>query len=287
MVINSKKMVFIIILDLLISFFFPILVTNQNNIQNHYFITYHSNFFSLFLKNETYYGSEDYQMFIDINIYYSLNDVENISFKLELLSKKEQMEDYIFENKYFYNINERIIYKNETQIGIIPIFIEENLTNNQEILLADFNNVSLTGIHKEEESTLPLSERNIPYHYVEVDTSEGNYTMYYYSDFENMLIWWEIGNKYDVTLDYIFEINYFFGDIKLKDTNYDLHWTENLDKNAISLISTIIIISVFSIVFITLFLFVRRRLKSNDEMTRVKKKNIKKRNKKKSKYEKW
>jgi len=287
MVINSKKMVFIIILDLLISFFFPILVTNQNNIQNHYFITYHSNFFSLFLKNETYYGSEDYQMFIDINIYYSLNDVENISFKLELLSKKDQMDDYIVENKYFYNINERIIYKNDTQIGMIPIFIEENLTNNQEILLADFNNVSLTGIHKEEESTLPLSERNIPYHYVEVDTSEGNYTMYYYSDFENMLIWWEIGNKYDVTLDYIFEINYFFGDIKLKDTNYDLHWTENLDKNAISLISTIIIISVFSIVFITLFLFVRRRLKSNDEMTRVKKKNIKKRNKKKSKYEKW
>lgn len=287
MVINSKKMVFIIILDLLISFFFPILVTNQNNIQNHYFITYHSNFFSLFLKNETYYGSEDYQMFIDIDIYYSLNDVENISFKLELLSKKDQMDDYIVENKYFYNINERIIYKNDTQIGMIPIFIEENLTNNQEILLADFNNVSLTGIHKEEESTLPLSERNILYHYVEVDTSEGNYTMYYYSDFENMLIWWEIGNKYDVTLDYIFEINYFFGDIKLKDTNYDLHWTENLDKNAISLISTIIIISVFSIVFITLFLFVRRRLKSNDEMTRVKKKNIKKRNKKKSKYEKW
>lgn len=282
-------MVFIIILDLLISFFFPNLVINQNSIQNHYFITYQSNFFSLFLKNETYYGSEDYDMFIDINIYYSLNDVENISFKLELLSKKEQMDDYIVENKYFYNINERIIYKNDTQIGIIPIFIEENLINNQEILLAEFNNVSLTGIHKEEERTLLISERNIPYHYVEVDTSEGNYTMYYYSDFENMLIWWEIGNKFDITLDNIFDINSFFGDILLKDTNYDLHWTENLDKDAISLIITIIIISVFSIVFITLFLFIRRRLKLTDEMkmTRVKKKTIKKRNKKKSKYEKW
>lgn len=226
--------------------------------QDNHFIIYKSNFFSLHLEDGTYYGGEDYDLNLKIGILYD-NMVENISLKLELFNREKNEISYFVEKRYFYYTNERAIYENHTKVGIIPIFIEENLPNNQEVILADFNNISLVGTHIEEEGSINLSSKKIPYHYVLID--EINYTAYYYSDFENILVFWEIGNSYDITLDNIFGLKSFYGHIIFDSTDYD--WA---NYSILEYFHPIFIILIICIGFISVFFLIRRILILKDKI---------------------
>lgn len=167
-----------------------------------------------------------------------------------------------------------------------PYLLGANLSNNQQITLAEFNNNSLVGIHKEKDGYFIISNKKVEYHYVLTDTTEGNYTAYYYSDYENILIWWEIGCSHDITLRYLFDIAYFYGHIIIEDTNFDIRWTEYSPiEGILPLITTIVILIIFCVSFLVIFLLVRKKLKSAYRKRRGKEPQIRK--KKKNKFEKW
>ena len=237
--------------------FFTKTVTSQT----HYYFNYSSDFFSLRLNNGTYFGNEDYNFLIEINLY-QINNIENITFKLELIHRTTRETDYQIEKSFFYEFLDHSIYKNETKIGMIPLFIKDNVPDNQEVIIAEFGNFSLFGLHKNTNKNLLISGKSYPQH--SVLTNEQNYTIYYYSDYENLLLYWQIGCKYDITLDFLFDIGKFSGHVKLESTNLSLRTSGNywLD-NPFPLIYAISSISAFILVFI----FIRRKLKLNDVKT--------------------
>lgn len=267
------------ILFYLSSLIYPLKIVNcQNSHINSNFIHYRSDFFSLLFNNETYFGNEDYILNLTINIFYK-NEINNFSFKLELVDREKNQISYSVEKRYNYHVNERAIYENRTKIGIIPIFTEDNLSNYQEVILAEFNSKILKGIMKEEDKDIIISNKGIPYYTIEV--SMENYTVYYYSDYQNLLIIWEIGTSHEITLEKIFNITTFYGDIQLVDTNFDIHWVEYTPPvKILEIITYIIIICILTISFLTIFLLIRKKLKRNSIKSRKKKRKV-------EKYRKW
>jgi len=267
------------ILFYLSSLIYPLKIVNcQNSHINSYFIHYRSDFFSLLFNNETYFGNEDYILNLTINIFYK-NEINNFSFKLELVDREKNQISYSVEKRYNYHVNERAIYENRTKIGIIPIFTEDKLSNYQEVILAEFNSKILKGIMKEEDKDIIISNKGIPYYTIEV--SMENYTVYYYSDYQNLLIIWEIGTSHEITLEKIFNITTFYGDIQLVDTNFDIHWVEYIPPvKILEIITYIIIICILTISFLTIFLLIRKKLKRNSIKSRKKKRKV-------EKYRKW
>ncbi len=244
--------------------FYPI---ENAKCQTKHHIIYESNFFWLYNKDGTYYDQGLCSFLLEIDILYD-NNIENITFKLNLLSKEGSQYDYIVEISYYYYSIERAIYKNQDKVGIIPIFTAENLVNNQKIILAEFGNTNLTGTYVEESGNLIIDNKKIPYHYFLVD--EANYTAYYYSDYENLLIFWEVGNSYEVTLDKLFGIREFWGHIKLKSTSYDINW-EDINTSNGNFLPLIIIISIVGVGFLSIFILIRRTLIKKDRELKEKK----------------
>lgn len=230
------------------------------NCQEDHYINYKSDFFQIRLEDETFYGGVEHYLNLRINLLEN-NNIKNISMKLEIIDKATQEISYSVENEYFYNIYERAIYENNSKLGIIPLFIEPNISQGQIVTLAEFNNRSLVGTHVEESGYLIISNKRIPYHWVLVE--EANYTAYYYSDFENILIYWEIGNSYDITLDNLFGFKKFYGHIKYEKSSYDIKWSTYSPIE--SYLPLILIGSLFCIGFISIFLLIRRSLKLKDK----------------------
>lgn len=224
-----------------------------------YKFIYSSDFFSLRLNNGTYFGNEDYDLKIEIYLYFTNNN-ENISIQFELFHRLNQEIDYIVENNYYYRFVEHSIYEQQTKIGMIPLFIKDNLSNYQEITIAQFGNYNLSGIHVDTDKSLSLLGKNYPCR--SVLTNEINYTIYYYSDYENLLLYWQIGCKYDITLDKLFDIGKFSGHIRLEQTNIELKTSGNLVID--NLLPIIYAISSVSF-FVLLFFFIRRKLKLDDK----------------------
>jgi len=257
--------------------------THAQNDENFY-INYKCDFFSLHLNNGSYYGGENHRLNLYINLYQD-NSKEKIAIKLEILNFINNSVCYYIENRYNYDISERCIYTDTTLIGMIPIFIDDKVLNNQKVTIAKFNNKTLEGMHKEKDGYLIISEKKIEYHYVLIDDAEGTYTSYYYSDYENILIWWEIGNLQEITLNTLFNISDFYGHIMLEDTNFNIKWIEYSPIESIyPLIITTVILIVLILSFLFIFLLIRRKLKVEYNK---RKRNIKNRRKKKGKYEKW
>ena len=254
----NHKLKFKLIIVILI----VILNTNLNwsisKSQSYNYFIYESDFFSLRLNNGTYFGNEDYDFEITIKIF-PTDSVENISFLLELTSKETSKIDYSVERIYTYNSSERSIYTDVLKIGMVPLFLQNNLSNNQVVKIAEFSNCSLSGIHLDTDKNLLISGKSYPQH--SILTNEVNYTRYYYTDHENLLLYWQIGCQYDVTLDYLFDIGKFYGHIVLEDTNLELRTSENTDIwNFIILIISISVVCIF----VVIFLFIRRKLVLND-----------------------
>lgn len=239
------------------------LATSQANQEVHY-IVYKSDFFSLYFNNETYYGNEHYNFFLNIEITKN-NNIENFSLELQLFNLRDNKVDLIIHRNYFYNELERTLYNNSIKIGILPIFIEENYQNNQDVLLAEFNNKTLIGTYQKKEGGFVISDKS--YSFDTVLTDEVNYTEYYYSDIGNMLIFWRIGNTYEITLHKLFNITYFYGHIGLESTNFDLK-PEHILK---PILPVVIIIVIFIVAFISVFILVRRSLIRNDKYNKPKK----------------
>lgn len=226
---------------------------SQEN-QDYHYIQYKSDFFSLYFSNGTYYGNEDYDLFLTIEIIKN-NNIENFSLKLHLFDHKNNKGALTIFRNYFYNELERALYNNSGKIGIVPIFIEENHQNNAKVLLAEFNNETLIGTYQKEEGDFIISDKL--YSYDTVLTDQVNYTEYFYSDIKNILIYWSLGNKYDITLHNLLDITYFYGNIFLVSTNYDLKSKLILEP----ILPLIIITVLFITVFVSMFFFVRRGLK--------------------------
>jgi len=235
-------------------------VKSQDNYDSHY-IKYKSNFFSLYINNETYYGNEDYSLYLEIEML-NKNYIENFSIELSLVEHKQNRVALSMKQKYVYDEFERTLYKNNTKIGIIPIFIENNYQNDQEVLLAEFNNESLTGTFTEQSGRFLLSDNSYSHNSVIVDYA--TYTEYVYSDVYPMLILWDCSSDYDLTLHKLFNITSIYGDLRLYETDFDL----KPQKITESILPYIIIILVGVIAFISIFIVIRRKLKIENQKKR-------------------
>ncbi|MHA1756247.1 MAG: hypothetical protein ACTSVV_05715 [Promethearchaeota archaeon] len=236
---------------------------------NYYYIKYESNFYFLYFNKPVFDGKEHfdceyYNLRLTIKLFN--NSLENIiSFKLQLISKLDPEIIYSLTRNYSYNHKERAIYyqNNNSKLGVIPLFINKSLSNDENCLIAKFRNESIYGIYKEKSGYLELSGYRYAYNYVLIDDTYGNYTAYYYSDYGNALLYWEIGNRKALTLKNIFSIRIFSGDIWITETNLDLKQTpiNYLEKSLPNIILIIILTSILIFVFITVFLLIRRKLK--------------------------
>ncbi|KKM65202.1 hypothetical protein LCGC14_1493690, partial [marine sediment metagenome] len=235
-------------------------VKSQDNYDSHY-IKYKSNFFSLFFNNETYYGNEDYSLYLEIEML-NKNSIENFSIELSLVEHKQNRVAISMKHKYTYNEFERTLYKNNTKIGIIPIFIENNYQNGQEVLLAEFNNESVTGTFTHRSGRFWLSDKSYSHNSVIVDSA--TYLEYVYSDVYPMLILWDWSSNYDLTLHKLFNITSIYGDLRLYETNFDLKPQTIIEP----ILPSIIIILIGVIAFISIFIVIRRKFKIENQKKR-------------------
>ncbi len=257
---NGFKILFILIsMNILFS---SIIVGsgNSGNSDEKLVICYNSKFFSLYLNNGEYYGCENHELILDIESSH-INSDEIISFKLTLLPKVSRYHEYTIEKHYIYNPDtQTIFHENHSIVGKIPIFLKPNLKNEEKITLAEVNNLKTEGTFFETDKTFALNIESVKFNYILVDGTYGRYTCYYYTNAENLLIYWEIGNTREITLESIFGIDSFFGDIKLSYTSLNLVSTFSEYFINIILIITSAILLVISLISLTVVLIKRKIL---------------------------
>lgn len=250
MILNKMLKIVVIGIIMIISFC-PLTKCNQEV----NYISYKSDFYSLIINNETYYGHEKYNLFLNIEII-NRNNVENFSIELILNNIEDSNDIFILSRNYFYNRLERTLLDiDKKKIGVIPIFIEDGYQNNDDVLLAEFNNESLMGKYQIYDGNYVLSGKGYPYNIVLTDATWGDYTDYFYSEVGNLLICWNIGNDYDLTLDKLLNLTFFYGDIELVSTSFNIEPNSSMSPYLLA----IIIAGPISI-FLIIFFFVRRSL---------------------------
>lgn len=235
--------------------YFPSFLSRIRTQPTEYHLIYESDFFSL-RKNpgNQYFGAEEYKFRIEVN--FPSITLRNMHLKIQLISLQTSEIGFELERSLIYNRTTRTIsHQNGSIIGICPIFGNPDWGNNgAPVVLSRYGPSTQTGVFIEDEGGLITSCGKIPFYYIETNLTD--YSAYYYSDRNDVLLLWRVGVTYENTLDQLFNIYYFYGHISLMSTNFDIDARMDTDP------TPFIVVGVLAALFLGFFLIIRSKLKT-------------------------
>ncbi len=268
-IINRHKKLYLIIIlcSIIICSIIPLSYTQEDGEKN-YEIKYKSTYFWTFI-NKTYYDSTNFELRLNVNLTFE-NSQENATLKMELFDTDKQKVNLSIERGFFYNLKQRMLYKDQIPIGRIHLMMDGGYEENETITLQRFKKDKVIGKVHNDDTYAKVMGKTIECYEVAVVEEKGNYTGYLFSKVNNILVSWRIdpGRFEDITyedlvLKNLFDINGFFGHINLSYTNISL--MKNQNNSLFDKIFPIILIAVISIAFLLTFILMRENLKKKDQ----------------------